>query len=54
MNNVNSINGMELAVYKHSAQRYNNGWGHNVLAYWGRIHMRSCNKLGMPSLLIHL
>jgi len=43
---------MNLAVYKHSAERYNNSFKHNHLAYWGRIHIRMCNKLHMPSLLM--
>ena len=44
--------GMDLAVYTHSAERYNNSFKRNHLAYWGRMHVRLCNKLNKPSLLL--
>jgi len=43
---------MNLAVYKRSAERYNNSFKRNHLAYWGKIHIRMCNRLHMPSLLL--
>lgn len=43
---------MNKAIYEHSAMRYNNSFKRNHLAYWGRIHIRMCNKLHMPSLLL--
>lgn len=47
-------NGMELAVYKHSAERYNGSYKHNHLVYWGRVHLKMCRVLGKPSLLLPL
>jgi len=49
---VRGMKQMNLAVYKHSAERYNNSFKRNHLAYWGKMHIRMCNRLGMPSLLL--
>jgi hypothetical protein len=43
---------MNLAVYYRSAERYNNSFKRSHLAYWGKMHVRMCNKLDMPSLLL--